>query len=329
MTGPRWQTRSSHAHMPGSPGRSRPARAPRGRPSTPRPGRCSPTSPSATKATSTSRSPLGRKAFEDGRLGDRGAAGQGGRPPPAGGADRGEPRRAGAAGQPRRRQADRRHQHDRRPRLRGDPALVRREPGQGVRRGRPRPVPRTSPWCAGSRSVSSPPWCRGTTRWRWRSGSSLPRWPPATASCSSRRRNRRSRCCASRSWRRRRDFPTACSASCPGAGPVVGAALGRHPAGRRVTFTGSTATGRLFQQYAGQSNLKQVWIEAGGKSAAVVLDDVSDLDAVADGVVAGIFTNAGQVCSATSRLVVQRRCRGRRSSSESCSGPWPSRSATP
>ena len=73
----------------------------------------------------------------------------------------------------------------------------------------------------------------------------------------------------------------------PGAGPVVGRALGLHPQVDVVTFTGSTATGRLFQQYAGQSNLKQVWIEAGGKSAAVVLDDVSDLDVVADGVVRG------------------------------------------
>ena len=103
----------------------------------------------------------------------------------------------------------------------------------------------------------------------------------------------------------------------PGAGPVVGRALGLHPQVDVVTFTGSTATGRLFQQYAGQSNLKQVWIEAGGKSAAVVLDDVSDLDAVADGVVAGIFTNAGRSarrrpaswCSEVSRT---------RSSSESC-----------
>jgi 4-(gamma-glutamylamino)butanal dehydrogenase len=92
----------------------------------------------------------------------------------------------------------------------------------------------------------------------------------------------------------------------PGAGPVVGAALGRHPDVDAVTFTGSTDVGRLFQTYAGESNGKQVWIEAGGKSAVVVLDDVHDLDAVADGVCAGIFTNSGQVCSATSRLVVQR-----------------------
>ncbi|GAA0982930.1 aldehyde dehydrogenase [Acrocarpospora macrocephala] len=92
----------------------------------------------------------------------------------------------------------------------------------------------------------------------------------------------------------------------PGAGPVVGRALGRHHDVDVVTFTGSTSTARLFQQYAGQSNLKQVWLEAGGKSAVVVLDDVADLDLVADGVATGIFTNTGQVCSATSRLVVQR-----------------------
>ncbi|GAA1012835.1 aldehyde dehydrogenase [Acrocarpospora pleiomorpha] len=92
----------------------------------------------------------------------------------------------------------------------------------------------------------------------------------------------------------------------PGAGPVVGRALGRHHDVDVVTFTGSTSTGQLFQQYAGQSNLKQVWLEAGGKSAVVVLDDVADLDLVADGVATGIFTNTGQVCSATSRLVVQR-----------------------
>ncbi|GAA3092657.1 gamma-glutamyl-gamma-aminobutyraldehyde dehydrogenase [Kribbella aluminosa] len=92
----------------------------------------------------------------------------------------------------------------------------------------------------------------------------------------------------------------------PGSGPVVGATLGRHHDVDAVTFTGSTAVGRLFQTYAGESNMKQVWLEAGGKSAVVVLDDVHDLDAVADGVAAGIFTNSGQVCSATSRLVVQQ-----------------------
>ncbi len=79
----------------------------------------------------------GRKAFDQRRLGDRGTPDQGGRSPPTGAAGRGQPRGAGAAGQPGRGQAHRRHQHDRRPRLGGDPALVRREPGQGVRRGGP------------------------------------------------------------------------------------------------------------------------------------------------------------------------------------------------
>jgi 4-(gamma-glutamylamino)butanal dehydrogenase len=92
----------------------------------------------------------------------------------------------------------------------------------------------------------------------------------------------------------------------PGSGPVAGQALGRHPDVDVIAFTGSTAVGKLFQQYAGESNMKQVWLECGGKSANVVFPDAADLDAVADGVCAGIFSNQGQVCSANSRLVVHR-----------------------
>ncbi|WP_284255650.1 aldehyde dehydrogenase family protein [Pseudolysinimonas kribbensis] len=92
----------------------------------------------------------------------------------------------------------------------------------------------------------------------------------------------------------------------PGPGPVVGRALGRHPDVDAITFTGSTAVGRLFMTYAGESTLKPVWLECGGKSANVVFADAADLDRVADGVIAGIFTNQGQVCSANSRLLVQR-----------------------
>lgn len=90
-----------------------------------------------------------------------------------------------------------------------------------------------------------------------------------------------------------------------GAGPVVGQALGRHPDVDAVAFTGSTAVGKLLLTYAGESNMKQVWLEAGGKSPVLVFAD-ADLDAAAAGVVRGIFTNGGQVCSATSRLLVQR-----------------------
>ncbi len=92
----------------------------------------------------------------------------------------------------------------------------------------------------------------------------------------------------------------------PGTGPVAGQALGRHPDVDVLAFTGSTAVGKLFQRYAGESNMKQVWLECGGKSANVVFPDAADLDAVADGVVAGIFSNQGQVCSANSRLLVHR-----------------------
>lgn len=90
----------------------------------------------------------------------------------------------------------------------------------------------------------------------------------------------------------------------PGDGPTAGRALGLHPDVDAVTFTGSTDVGKLFLQYAGASNMKQIWLECGGKSANVVFADVADLDAAADGVCAGIFTNGGQVCSANSRLLV-------------------------
>ena len=91
-----------------------------------------------------------------------------------------------------------------------------------------------------------------------------------------------------------------------GDGPVAGRALGLHPDVDALAFTGSTPVGKLFLEYAGASNMKQVWLECGGKSANVVLDRNADLDAVADGVCFGIFTNGGQVCSANSRLVVHR-----------------------
>lgn len=90
----------------------------------------------------------------------------------------------------------------------------------------------------------------------------------------------------------------------PGDGPIAGKALGTHQDVDAVTFTGSTEVGKLFLQYSGASNMKQVWLECGGKSANLVFPDVADLDAATDGVIAGIFTCGGQVCSANSRLLV-------------------------
>ncbi|VVE55007.1 aldehyde dehydrogenase [Pandoraea sputorum] len=93
----------------------------------------------------------------------------------------------------------------------------------------------------------------------------------------------------------------------PGYGETAGKALGLHMDVDAVAFTGSTAVGKLFMQYAGQSNIKRVGLECGGKSPHIVLADCDDLDAAARSVAAGIFANAGQVCNAGSRLIVDTR----------------------
>ncbi len=96
----------------------------------------------------------------------------------------------------------------------------------------------------------------------------------------------------------------------PGDGPSVGEPLGRHMGVDMVSFTGSTETGRLFLTYAAESNLKKVVLECGGKNPCVVLDDAENLDHVAEHVVNGAFWNAGQNCSAVSRLIVHSAVKG-------------------
>ena len=81
--------------------------------------------------------------------------------------------------------------------------------------------------------------------------------------------------------------------------------LGLHPDVDMVSFTGSTETGRRFLKYSADSNLKRVVLECGGKNPAIVLDDAENLDAVAKHIVNASFWNAGQNCSAASRLIVQ------------------------
>jgi gamma-glutamyl-gamma-aminobutyraldehyde dehydrogenase len=71
-----------------------------------------------------------------------------------------------------------------------------------------------------------------------------------------------------------------------------------------VSFTGSTETGRRFLRYSADSNLKKIVLECGGKNPAVVFDDAENLDHVAEHVVNAAFWNAGQNCSAASRLIV-------------------------
>ncbi len=92
----------------------------------------------------------------------------------------------------------------------------------------------------------------------------------------------------------------------PGFGPTAGAALGLHPDVDKIAFTGSTEIGKKFLQYSGESNMKQVSLECGGKSPQVVMEDAPNLETVASSVASGIFYNAGQTCHAGSRLLVHR-----------------------
>jgi aldehyde dehydrogenase (NAD+) len=89
-----------------------------------------------------------------------------------------------------------------------------------------------------------------------------------------------------------------------GFGPVAGAALASHADVDKITFTGSTEVGRRIMVASGQSNLKRVSLELGGKSPQIVFRD-SDLEAAADGVTAGVFMNQGEICHAGSRVFVQ------------------------
>jgi acyl-CoA reductase-like NAD-dependent aldehyde dehydrogenase len=95
----------------------------------------------------------------------------------------------------------------------------------------------------------------------------------------------------------------------PGFGHTAGKALALHMEVNCIAFTGSTATGRLIMQYAGQSNLKRVSLECGGKSPNIVLADYPDLEKAATAAAFAIFFNQGEMCSAGSRLLVQESIR--------------------
>ena len=94
-----------------------------------------------------------------------------------------------------------------------------------------------------------------------------------------------------------------------GLGEVAGRALALHPDVAKLSFTGSTEVGKLILQYAGQSNMKRVALECGGKSPQVFMADVADLDRAVTAAYKGIFSNMGEVCNAGSRLLVDRRIR--------------------
>ncbi|AWD22585.1 aldehyde dehydrogenase family protein [Fuscovulum blasticum] len=87
-----------------------------------------------------------------------------------------------------------------------------------------------------------------------------------------------------------------------GTGTPVGSLMSSHPAVDMVTFTGSTAVGKLISRTASDT-LKKVALELGGKNPQVIFPD-ADLEAAADAVVFGVYFNVGQCCNSGSRIIV-------------------------
>ena len=95
-----------------------------------------------------------------------------------------------------------------------------------------------------------------------------------------------------------------------GYGAAAGAPLALHGDVAKIAFTGSTVTGKKMLEYAGQSNMKRVSLECGGKSPQVFLADLEDLDRAVTYAINGIFATMGEVCSAGSRLLVDKKIAG-------------------
>ena len=91
----------------------------------------------------------------------------------------------------------------------------------------------------------------------------------------------------------------------PGYGHTVGKALALHMDVDTLVFTGSTRIAKQLMIDAGESNMKRVWLEAGGKSPNIVFADAPDLDAAAEAAAGAIAFNQGEVCTAVSRLLVE------------------------
>uniref|UniRef100_A0A4W5MFF4 Aldehyde dehydrogenase 1 family, member A2 n=1 Tax=Hucho hucho TaxID=62062 RepID=A0A4W5MFF4_9TELE len=99
-------------------------------------------------------------------------------------------------------------------------------------------------------------------------------------------------------------FPPGVVNILPGFGPTAGAAIASHMGIDKVAFTGSTEVGKLIQEAAGKSNLKRVTLELGGKNPNIIFAD-ADLDLAVEQAHQGVFFNAGQCCTAGSRIFVE------------------------
>jgi gamma-glutamyl-gamma-aminobutyraldehyde dehydrogenase len=92
-----------------------------------------------------------------------------------------------------------------------------------------------------------------------------------------------------------------------GLGEEAGKALALHADVDKIGFTGSAEVGKLMMVYAGQSNMKRVTTECGGKTPQIVTGDVADMDTAVQYCINGIFGNQGEVCNAGSRLLVDAK----------------------
>ena len=90
-----------------------------------------------------------------------------------------------------------------------------------------------------------------------------------------------------------------------GAGSSLGKQLAKHTDVDVLAFTGSTNVAKKLMCYAGESNLKRLSLEAGGKSSNLIFSDCHDLELAAEKAAFGAFYNQGEVCSANSRILVQ------------------------
>jgi len=91
----------------------------------------------------------------------------------------------------------------------------------------------------------------------------------------------------------------------PGFGHEAGSALALHNDVDCIGFTGSTRIGKKMMEYSGQSNLKRVWTELGGKSPNIVCADCPNLDEAVEAAIGSIYFNQGESCNAPSRLFIE------------------------
>ncbi|GAA3706235.1 aldehyde dehydrogenase family protein [Gordonia hankookensis] len=100
-------------------------------------------------------------------------------------------------------------------------------------------------------------------------------------------------------------FPPGTVNVLPGVGKVAGEALALHPGIKKISFTGSTATGRAILQNSAV-NFKRTALELGGKAPQIIFDD-ANLEAAIQGTAMGLFFNQGEVCAAGTRVIVHRK----------------------